>query len=57
MATITLTDRQAQRIQTALLCFACDARSKAVKTGNNTDHEDANYWWEAYQDLKTAMGE
>ena len=47
--TVALPAARWSTIRTAVLCIACDERTK----GN---HKDADYWMEAYNALKEAMG-
>jgi hypothetical protein len=48
LTTLTLPEGKWHTIRTAVLCIACDERTK----GN---HKDADYWFEAYDALKKAM--
>jgi hypothetical protein len=48
LTTLTLPEGKWHTIRTAVLCLACDERTK----GN---HKDADYWFEAYDALKKAM--
>jgi hypothetical protein len=50
LATVTLTQRKWSTIRTALLCLSCDERFK----GND---KDADYYLQAFKDLKEAMGD
>jgi hypothetical protein len=49
LTTLTLPEGKWHTIRTAVLCIACDERTR----GN---HKDADYWMEAYNALKEAMG-
>lgn len=49
LLTVTLTEAQWSTIRTAVLCLAVDERCK----GN---HSDADYYFNAYNTLKKAMG-
>lgn len=50
LTTVTLPESKWSTIRTAVLCLACDERTK----GN---HTDADYWLAAYDALKKAMDE
>ena len=50
LTTVTLPEGKWSTIRTAVLCLACDERTK----GNDSD---ADYWFAAYQALKEAMGD
>lgn len=49
LCTVTLTEAQWSTIRTALLSLACDERIRG-------HHADANYYLNAYNTLKAAMG-
>ena len=48
--TVTLPEGKWDTIRTAVLCFACDERTRGY-------HPDAAHWMEAYKALKEAMGD
>ncbi|MGA1544651.1 MAG: hypothetical protein ACO388_07505 [Saprospiraceae bacterium] len=50
LTTVTLPECKWGMIRAALLCIACDERTK----GN---HADADYWLSAFYALKEAMGD
>lgn len=50
LTTVTLPEGKWHSIRTAVLCLACDERTK----GN---HADADHWFKAYDALKKAMDE
>ena len=50
LTTVTLPEAKWSTIRTAVLCLACDERTK----GNDSD---ADYWLSAYNALKEAMGD
>ena len=47
--TVTMTEAQWSTIRTAVLCLACDCRTAGKDS-------DADYYLNAYNALKTAMG-
>jgi len=50
LTSVTLPEVKWSTIRTALICLACDERTK----GNDID---ADYWLAAYNALKEAMGD
>ena len=49
LCTVTMTEAQWSTIRTALICLACNCRTAGK-------HSDADYYDEAYNDLREAMG-
>jgi len=49
LCTVTMTEAQWSTIRIALICLACNCRTAG-------EHSDADYYDEAYNDLREAMG-